>query len=206
MSSRSLGMPNFSWPRGGAGLIIACFIGCLNPPGDLAWNVKLPQPVACRARVSCRLQCSVQPLYTMPRWCQARGRAPISWEGTGRGQREPSSPGFLFATVPPSPRCCYTFLELDGAKVRPLRKKECAFLNRIDKCIWAVETDLSYVTLQFLCLEKIALPPLHCKMSKDTAVQGGVASFWALQRPVSITCVLMICAEAQILTQSSMNP
>lgn len=93
-----------------------------------------------------------------------------------------------------------------GAKVRPLRKKECAFLNKADKCVPAVETDLSYMALQFLCFGKIALPPLHSKMSKDAAVQGGVASFWALQRPVSITCVLMIYAETQALTQSSMNP
>lgn len=91
-------------------------------------------------------------------------------------------------------------------KVRLLRKKECAFLNRVDKCIWAVKTDLSHMTWQFLCFGKIALPPLCSKMSKDAAVQEGVASLWVLQRPVSISCVLMVCVEAQALTQSSVNP
>lgn len=68
-----------------------------------------------------------------------------------------------------------------------------------------METDLSYMTLQFFYFGKVALPPLHSRM-KDTAGQGGVTSVWALQRPLSITCVLMICAEAQALTQSSMSP
>lgn len=58
------------------------------------------------------------------------------------------------------------------AKVRPLRKKKWAFLNKVDKCIWAVETDLNYMTLQFLCFGKIELPPLHSKMSRYCSIGG----------------------------------
>lgn len=135
----------------------------------------MPQPLTCGAQVSCPLEYTVQPLYKMLRSCQACGSAPISWEGTGRVQRELSSPGFLFGLFL---HPLGGLLHLSGirwtwgAKVRPLRKKKWAFLNRVDKCIWAVETDSSYTTLQFLCFGKIALPPLHSKASRYCSIGG----------------------------------
>lgn len=77
---------------------------CLNPLGDLVPKVELPQLLTCRVQVSCPLECSVQSLYKMPRWYQAWGSVPVSWEGMGTGQRELSFPASLFAPVSPHPR------------------------------------------------------------------------------------------------------
>lgn len=180
---------------------------CLNPLRDLARNVKLPQPLTCdKSAVPWNALCN---LCT---WCYADVRLMAvllspgkAWvEGKGNCPFQPFS-------LPLFPHPPGGLLHLSGvrwtwgAKVRPLRKKECAFLNRVDKCVWALETDLSYMTLQFVFFGKIPLLPLCSKMSEDTAVQEGVASSWALQRHVSITSVLMVCAEDQALIQSSMN-
>lgn len=77
---------------------------CLNPLGDLVPEVKLPQLLTCGVQVSCPLECSVQPLYEMPRWYQACGSVPVSWEDIGTGQRELYFPVSLFAPVSPHPR------------------------------------------------------------------------------------------------------